>query len=200
MRLVTGILGIIFLFSVSMTANAISLINKEVILEAQEYGIKRSQAPLTEFLQPWIVYEEQASVLNENTERAYLYTPFLLLANDARDKARSKQKPDIVSSERILEDYAGCLVFSIVINGNNEEFSQNVQVVIKQDKKILKPYHAVVNLPGKIPGTEKEPRFTTYFYSYFYERDVVMSKPITLTVITKDKQERRFYFELAKFK
>lgn len=200
MKLVTGILSVIILFSVLLSANAIALVNKDVIIEAQQYGTKHSQEPLTDFLHPWLVYEEQAAIINETTERAYLYTPFLLLANDARDKTRNKQKADIVSSEKLLEDYAGCLVFSIVINGNNENFSENAKVVIRQDKKIVKPYHVVVNPPGKIPGTEKEPKFTAYFYCYFHERDVVIGKPITLTVTTKDKQERRFYFELSNFK
>ena len=199
MRLVTGILGIIFLLSVSMTANAISLINKEVILVAQGYGIKRSQVPLTEFLQPWIVYEEQATVINATTERAYLYTPFLLLANDARDKARSKQQIEFSSSEKILVDYAGCIVFSIVVNGKDENFSDKVQVVIKQNNKIIRPYHAVINTPVKIPDSSAL-QFTAHFYNYFYERDIETGKPISLIVTTKDKQERRFYFELAKFK
>lgn len=200
MKFVTGFLIVVILLSVSLSGNAIALVNKNIILEAQEYGMKRSQQPLTEFLHPWLVYEEQAAIISETTERAYLYTPFLLLAYDARDKARNKQQSDLAASEKILVDYAGCLVFSIIINGNTENFSENVQVIIKQDKKIIKPYHAVHNDPVKIPGTAKEPGFTSYFYFYFHERDVVMSKPITLSVATKDKQERRFYFELSNFK
>lgn len=200
MRFRAVILSIIILLFVSASANAIALVNKEHIIEAQEYGKKSTQQPLTEFLHPWLVYEEQAAIINEKTERAYLYTPFLLLAYDARDKAMSKQPVDLANAQRILEDYAGCLAFSITINGNTDNFSENVQVVIKQDKKIIKPYHAVVNPPMKSPGSSKTTQFTAHFYFYFYDKDVVMSKPITLTVTTKDKQERRFYFELSNFK
>jgi len=182
-----------------MTANAISLINKGVIVEAQEYGMKQSQVPLNDFLHPWLVYEEKAAVINETTERAYLYTPFLLLANDARDKARNKQQTELAASEKILADYAGCIVFSIIINGKDDNFNDKVQVTIKQNNKIIKPYHAVINTPVKMPGASNE-RFTAHFYNYFYERDIDTGKPITLTVTTKDKQERRFYFELLKFK
>jgi Fe-S oxidoreductase len=199
-KLVTVILGLIIMLSVPLSARAITFINRDVILEAQEYGVKRSQLPLSDFLQPWLAYEEQAAIINETTERAYLYTPFLLLAYDARDKAISKQTIELANSEQILADYAGCLVFSIIVNGNTEKFSDNVQVIIKQEKKIIKPYHAVINPPVKNSWTSKEPHYTAHYYFYFYERDVVLSKPITLTVTTKDKQERRFYFELPNFK
>ncbi|CQR74590.1 hypothetical protein SOV_26990 [Sporomusa ovata DSM 2662] len=200
MKLVTVILGLIILLSVPLSAGAITLINNDVILEAQEYGVKRSKMPLSDFLQPWLAYEEQAAIINETTERAYLYTPFLLLAYDARDKAISKQSIELANSEQILADYAGCLVFSIIVNGNTEKFSDNVQVIIKQEKKIIKPYHAVINPPVKNPWASNEPHYTAHYYFYFYEQDVVLSKPITLTVTTKDKQERRFYFELPNFK
>lgn len=171
-----------------------------MILEAQEYGVKRSQQPLTEFLHPWLAYEEQATIISETTERAYLYTPFLLLAYDARDKANSKQPVQLADSEKILADYAGCLVFSITVNGNAANFSDNAQVSITQDKKLIKPYHVVTNPPVKNPLPANDPQFTAHSYVYFHEQEVVLGKPITLTVITNDKQERRFYFELAKFK
>lgn len=199
-KLVTGIVSLFLLLSVSLSANAIALINKDVILEAQDYGIKRKQLQLTEFLHPWLAYEEQASVINETTERAYLYTPFLLLANDARDKARSKQSVQLADSEKILADYAGCLVFSITINGNTENFNDNVQVVIRQDKKIIKPYHAVPNTPVKTSWPQGEPQYSAYSYFYFHDQEISSAKPITLVVTTKDKHERRFYFELPNFK
>jgi len=199
-KFVTGILSLIILLSVSLSASAIALVNKDIILEAQEYGVKRNQLPLTEFLHPWLAYEEQATIINETTERSYLYTPFLLLAYDARDKARSKQPVELANSEQILADYAGCLVFSIIVNGNTENFSDNLQVTIKQDKKIINPYHAVTNPPVKTPWSSTGPQFTAHSYFYFHEREVVLGKPITLLVTTQDKQEHRFYFELPKFK
>ncbi|WP_373325893.1 hypothetical protein [Sporomusa paucivorans] len=199
-KLVAAIFSLFFLLSMPLAASAIALVNRDVILEAQEYGIKRKQLPLTEFLHPWIVYEEQAAILNETTERAYLYTPFLLLANDARDKARSKKTVQLADSEKILADYAGCLVFSITINGSTENFSNGIQATIKQDKKTLKPYHAVINSPVKTPWFPGEPKFTTHTYFYFNNREVQLNKPVTVVLTTKDKKERRFYFDLSNFK
>lgn len=200
MKLVSAIISLFCLLTVPFASSAISLINRDVILEAQEYGIQRQQLPLTEFLHPWIVYEEHATILNETTERAYLYTPFLLLANDARDKARSKKTVQLADSEQILADYAGCLVFSITINGKNENFNDGIQAVIKQDKKNIKPYHAVIKSPVKTPWFPNEPQFTAHTHFYFYDKQLQLNKPITLVLTTKDKQERRFYFDLAKFK
>lgn len=200
MKLIAGILSLFILLSVPFSTSAISLVNRDVILEAQEYGIKCKQLPLTDFLNPWLVYEEQAAILNEKTERAYLYTPFLLLATDAREKARSKQPVHLADSEKVLADYAGCLVFSITINGNTDSFSNGVQLFINQDKKKIKPYHAVINSPVKTPWLPNEPQFTTHTYFYFNDKDLVLSKPITLVLTTKDKHERRFFFDLSKFK
>ena len=193
-------LSLLLLISSPWPAGAISLVNKDVILEAQDYGVKRKQLALTEFLAPWLVYEEKAPILNETTEKAYLYTPFLLIANDARDKARSKQVVELADSEKILADYAGCLVFSITANGNSPDFTEGVQVILMQEKKVFKPYHAVANPPVKTPRFPDEPQYTAHSYFYFADKDILLNKPITLLVTTQDKQERRFYFDLPKFK
>lgn len=200
MKLVAGILSVFILLAIPLSANAIALVNRGVILEAQEYGTKCKQMPLTDFLQPWLVYEENATILNQTTERAYLYTPFLLIANDARDKAKNKQPVELADSEKVLADYAGCLAFAITINGRTENFNNNVQVAIRQDKKIVKPYQALPNVPVKNPWFPNEPQFTAHSYFYFRDNEIALNKPATLVVVTKDKQERHFYFDLSKFK
>lgn len=200
MKLVAGILSLIIFLSVPLTTDAIALIKREVILDAQEYGVKHKQMALTEFLQPWLVYEEHATILNETTERAYLYTPYLLLANDARDKARGKQPVELADSEKILSDYAGCLVFSITLNGSTENFTDGIRVVINQDKKVIKPYHAVTNPPVKTPSFPGEPQFSTHSYFYFRDQDLNTTKPVILVATTKDKSEHRFNFNLPNFK
>ncbi|WP_371370915.1 hypothetical protein [Sporomusa aerivorans] len=200
MKLVAGILSLIICLAVPLSTYAIALVKREVILDAQEYGIKNKQMALTDFLQPWLVYEEQATILNETTERAYLYTPYLLLANDARDKARSKQTVQLADSEKILSDYAGCLVFSITLNGNSEKFADGMQVVIKQDKKLIKPYHSVINPALKTPWFPDQPQYAAHSYFYFRDQDLILTKPIILVATTKDKYEHRFNFNLANFK
>lgn len=200
MRFLSCILSLLLLFSVAVPAGAISLINKDVILEAQDYGVKRKRLVLTDFLAPWRVYEEMAPILNETTEKAYLYTPYLLIANDARDKVRSNQPVELADSEKILADYAGCLVFSITTNGKSANFIDGMRVTIRQGKKVIKPYHAVTNQPVKAPWFPDEPQYVAHSYFYFSDKDIIATKPIILTVTTKDKQERRFYFDLVNFK
>ena len=199
MKRITVALSLAMLLSVPLSASAVALINKTVILEAQDYGIKRSQQPLTEFLRPWLAYEEQAAIINETTERAYLYSPFLLIAYDARDKAINKNPVQLADSEKILADYAGCMVFSVTLTGNPENFSDTIQFIIKQDKKIIKPYHAVTNPPVKTSGSANQ-QVIAYSYVYFHERDVSMEKPVMLVASAQDKQEHRFYFDLPSFK
>ena len=71
------ILSILFFFMLSNTAYAISLMTSDVSKEAQNYGKKYAYSQLDVFLRPWTSYEENAEILNEISEHAYLYTPFL---------------------------------------------------------------------------------------------------------------------------
>ena len=44
--------------------------------------------PMADFFQPWTAYEESSIKLDELTSRAQVFTPFLLVAADARDKVK----------------------------------------------------------------------------------------------------------------
>jgi len=180
---------------------AISSINIEVIKEAQDYGKINAQHHLNDFLLPWISYEEKSENLNETAEHAYLYTSFLLMATDAREKSLKGQSVSVLDSERVLADYTDLLSFSIVLLGDQQDFAQNASVILKQDNKNIKAYQ--VNIPPnaeKIVTNTGQTLFKAQCYFYFLEKDIELDAPVTLSINTSDNKEHFFYFDLAKMK
>lgn len=179
---------------------AISPINMDSIKAAHAYGKENAQIPLQEFLYPWMAYEEKVTVLSSGTERAYLYTPFLLMATDSREKHLDGQGVTIQDSEKVLSDYAGTLSLSVFLLGEDPEFNKNCSVIFKQGEKVIKPYQVII--PSKtetnhVVGTKG---YSMQCYFYFYEKEIDVAKPVYLIITTGDKKEHRFYFDLDKLK
>ena len=190
-----------FLLLLSSPALAISLIDDEVIREAQDYGKNMKHLQLKDFLWPWISYEEKAANLNESAEHAYLYTSFLLLATDAREKSLNDQVVSQFDSERILTNYMGLLSFSVVLFGEKQDFAQNPEIVLRQGNKVIKAYQIYVPTNAeKIFNNEGQPSFAVQCYFYFAEKKIKLNSPITLSIVTEDKRKRLFYFDIAKIK
>lgn len=180
---------------------AVSSISVETIKEAQDYGRMNAQHHLKDFLLPWISYEEKAVNLDETAEHAYLYTSFLLMATDAREKTLNGQNVSLLDSERVLADYTELLSFSIVLFGNKEEFAQNAQVVLKQGKKVIKAYQINVPLHGEsISQDGGQPVYKGQCYFYFLEKDIKLDSPVVLAITTSDKKQHSFYFDMSKIK
>ena len=180
---------------------AISSINVDVIREAQSYGKVKAHDQLKDFLLPWISYEEQSVKLDETAEHAYLYTAFLLMATDSREKSLNGQSVTLLDSERILADYTDLLSFSVALFGDKQDFTQNASVILKQDKKIIKAYQANIPTHGEqISKEEGRPVYKGQCYLYFIEKDIDLTSPIRLVVTTQDKKEHTFYFDMEKIK
>ena len=194
-----------FLLLVISPVGAVSAINSainiETIKEAQDYGKINAQRNLKDFLLPWISYEEKAVNLDDTAEHAYLYTAFLLMATDARERTLNNQTISLLDSERVLADYTESLSFSTILFGNKEDFVQKAQVVLKQDKKIIKAYQ--INIPASAENISKDPGqplFKGQCYFYFLEKDIKLDAPIILSITTSDKKQHSFYFDMLKIK
>jgi len=182
-------------------ALAISPIDVTVIKEAQEYGKINAQEDLKKFLQPWISYEEKAVHLGDTAERAYIYTAFLLMATDAKEKSLNGQVVTILDSERILTDYTDLLSFSVVLFGDKQEFAQNASAVLTQGKKTIKVYQG--NSPTsaeRVLTGEGQSLFKGQCYFYFLEKDLTLNAPVILRVTTSDQKVHSFYFDMGKIK
>lgn len=190
--LITILSLIVFMNSVS----AITPINETVIKEAQEFGKANAHVPVEEFLKDWVCYEEKADKLDGTEDRSYVYTPFLLLAIDARGKALAEQTISIKDSENVLKDYADSLVFSVVLNGKDANFIKKVSAVLKQDGKIIKPFHSVIPTKALKTGSS----YTAQCYFYFPEKDVISDIFALLQVTVNKISVRKFYFDLENMK
>ncbi|WP_378956734.1 hypothetical protein [Pelosinus sp. sgz500959] len=192
---------ILFILMLNNTVYAISPINIDMIKEAQDYGQKHNYSPLYDFLQPWISYEEKAERLNEGAEHAYLYTSFLLIATDAREKSLNGQKISLEDSKRIFENYGNVLSFSVVLFGDNPYFGQKAKVVLKQNKKVIQNYEVVI--PQEAEETFKRSDkavFRLQCYFYFLEKKIACDKPMILSIVTDQKKVHNFYFATANVK
>ncbi len=195
------VLTVIFsLLLVSQTL-AISSINLEVIKEAQDYGKLKAKSPMQDFLLPWTSYEEKAIKLNNTAERSYLYTSFLLIAADAKERSLNDHNISIMDSEGVLEDYSGLLSFSTVLFGDKEDFAKDSSVVIKQDKNVVKAYQMITPAQGeKVYRDKGQTTFTAQCYFYFLDKEILPDIPIILSITTNDKKEHNFYFDQMKIK
>jgi hypothetical protein len=195
------VLTIIFSVLFVTQTLAISSINLDVIKEAQDYGNLRNKDSLQEFLLPWISYEEKAEKLNGTTERSYLYTSYLLIATDAREKSLNGHDIAILDSEEVLENYSGLLSFSTVLFGEKEDFAKDASVIVKQDNNVIKAYQMIIPAEGEKVHLDKgQTIFNAQCYFYFFEKDIVPDLPIILSVRTTDQKEHNFYFDLEKIK
>lgn len=190
-------LALLFVFAVVHTAFAIAPINMLSIRQAQLYGSSQAKEELFSFLKPWMAYEERARKLNEEAERAYLFTPFLLIAMDAREKKLHNLPVALADSEKIITDYLDTLSFSVKVYGAKQEFSKNSTAVLVQGDKTVKAWSNAAPESAEPSGADK---FSAQCYFYFDEKAIDPKAPVTLVVTTGDKWQHKFYFELSTIK
>jgi hypothetical protein len=197
------ILGSLFLLLILVCNQcfAMSLMNIKEIKEAQHYGESRAKLEWEEFLLPWISYEEKTPRINEFSEKAYLYTNFLLLATDAREKHLKGVPPRLEDSEEILTNYNGFLTFSVTLYGTKEKFGQHADVRLIQGNTSIKANQVVIPpLAEKMVRHSDKSTFRLQCYFYFLDKGIVRDKPIILSMVTNDKRKHNFYFDLTKLK
>lgn len=199
MRTICLVLSLVLVLSSQVSA--VSSINLDVIKQAQSYGTSKAQADYSTFLAPWMSFEERAPKLDEFAERAYLYTPFLLIAIDARDKVSRGEKVEVEDSNKTLQDYSGYIIFSAVLFGGDASFAQGASAMVKQDKKVIKVTQATIpDEAVKTAGPGGKSLYMAQCYFYFKEKELFMNNPGMLVVSTQDKREHRFYFNIPQIK
>jgi len=198
-RLISTILIMMFL---SMPAQAMSRVNAGMIRDAQEYGQRYSKQEPGVFLLPWTVYEERSVQIGEAAERAYLYTPYLLIALNAKDNEQNGISPKLEDSERILSDYNGFLTFETILYGDTAEFTSELSASLQQDKKRIKQYQIVFPSKPKaiIDRATGLKLYKAQGYIYFSDKGLNPTKPVRLAVIPADNRVRHFYFDLPRIR
>lgn len=194
------ILSLIFTFCFASQVFAISPLTTAQQEQAQLYGKSQAQLKLTEFLRPWCSFEEGAASLSETEECAYLYTRYLLIANDAREKTLAKQTVKIDVCQEIMDSYADTLSFSVKLYGNYEQFIKGTGAEIVQNGKAIKPFQNVIPEKAVSFVSVGKNAYGAQCYFYFDETELDLTKPVILSVVSGDGNTHQFFFDLTKIK
>lgn len=175
---------------------AIAPVNTMVIKEAQEYGIRQANLSSRQFLAPWTAYEEKAAKLAATADQAQLYTPFLLVALDAREKTLKSDSVNLENSEQVLIEYKGFFIFFVTLH-DHPTAMKKMSASLVQETQMFSSYYLSEPVLENITFHDK-PLTLTKFYVYFPDSQIVANKPVTLVVTDTANYDRRFYFDLEK--
>jgi hypothetical protein len=184
-------LAIVLLLSAPVLA--VAPVNKATISAAQDYGHGRADVPLADFLRPWTVYEENAARLDDSTERACLYTPFLLVAADARDRTAAGEAVNVAMAEKVLADYNGYVIVGVTLSGLKADFAGKCSASLRQGRKSFRA--KLVNGPSA--ALTGEAPYIAKVYFYFTGRDIAPDRPASLAVTAADGRTRLFRLPFA---
>ncbi len=192
MRILLIIISILVLATHSVVA--VSPSNNNLISEAQRFGKLQVNNP--DFFIPWTVYEEKSETLNESAEQAILYTPFLLVAADTKNRIHHDQNYTIGNAIKTLNDYSGFFVFDVILLSKDKTFINNIQSTLQQEKTVVQAYHPsygeleIFNSPNGL--------FRVHVYLYFLQNEFYQDCPVRLIVRMDDNRTRTFYFDLGR--
>lgn len=190
------LLGTMFLFLMQGTAGAVANVAGDMISKAQQYGIVYAKKSTQDFLRPWTAYEEEAMTITEQSERAYIYTPYLLIASDARERQNNNQAITLNTSKEILKNYDNTLTFQVILYGSQVDFANGISATLVQGSTVKTAYQQLV--PQSAEALSDSKQYSVKCYFYFDEKGLDLKTPVTLKVIKKDAFEKKFYFSLAK--
>lgn len=190
------VISLVLLLLSSSLCSAIAPVNDNTINEAQIYGKNNIASTFNDFIAPWTAYEENAQKLDAHTEYANVYTPFLLVAANAREKSLTGQTVKFDDSLRVLQPYSGYLTFRVVLFGTTPYFSESIKCVLKTNHKTIDFYQSSHTEITKTPWYPNPPLYTSKHYFYFLDDDIDLSTSAALMLTTIDKREHKFYFNL----
>jgi hypothetical protein len=191
-------IGVLILFLLSIgffsVASATSLYDH--VNEAQLYGIHNINLSNEAFLAPWRSNEEQADQFGPIPNQAYCYTPFLVVAADARSKMLNNAPVLLQDGTKIWQDYAGFLTFMIQLYLTEPIIPKDLSVWIEQKNSRFFVYQVQLQTETKPVIIVKDKSFYLFSgYYYFVDDDIRYDSPLVLVVAFKDKQVR-FHFNM----
>lgn len=187
---------ILFLLSIGFfsVVSAASLYDR--VNEAQLYGIHNVHLSNEAFLAPWHSNEEQADQFGPIPHQAYCYTPYLVVAADARSKTLNNASVLLPDGVKIWQDYAGFLTFMVQLYLIDPVVPQDLSVWIEQKNSRFFVYQVQLPKETKPVMAVKDKSFYLFSgYYYFVDDDIRHDDPLVLVVAFKDKQVR-FHFNM----
>ena len=134
-------ISVFFLWLMVNQAFAMSPVDTLIIQEAQEYGRRFALDNYTAFMAPWTAFEEKSQKLDNATEHAHIFTPYLLVAANARETVLRGQPILLENSEKALAQYDGYLVFSVTIHAQDSSTLAKLTASLSQEKHSIPFYY-----------------------------------------------------------
>lgn len=129
------------LLTFCQTTFAMLGISDQMIGGAQEYGRSKVALPVNELQKPWTVNEALKENIYADSERIIVYTPYLIVAMDAQNKAKAFEEIKLEDSRNLASGYEQALVIGAIIDAPEKTIPENLQVAILQGDKNLPPYY-----------------------------------------------------------
>ena len=187
------------LLCLSSPVEAIKQVNSDMIRGAQEYGQRFATQDAETFLLPWTVYAENTRNVSEISERGYIYTPYLLIALNAKDKTVQGLPVRLADSEKILTDYNGFITFEVILFGTSSDFASGITSSLHQDKNRTEAHQVILSSNTRIAGKYYgENLYRAQYYIYFLDKGVNIRRALKLTVSGGDNSERHFIYNLTR--
>ena len=127
-------------------------ISDQMIGGAQEYGRSKIASPVNELQKPWTVNEALRENIYADVESIIVYTPYLIVAMDAQNKAKAFEDIKLEDSRALASGYEQVLVVGAVIDAPEKFLPENLQIALVQGDKDLAPYYRE---PVSAVSTEK---------------------------------------------
>lgn len=189
---------LIFLFN--QVCSAISPANNDTIKEAQEYGKNFSNIAFSEFIRPWTIYEEKAAKLDIRSDHSFIYTPFSLIASDARIRQLSGKSISIDNGREVIDQYNGYLTFYVILYASEPNFTQSVKATLISSGNIVTPSTSPKFEIEKTPWYPEKPKYMATMYLYFPLDSILLDFPAVLSITTEDGHNYKFYYNLPLIK
>lgn len=120
---------------------AMLAISDQMIGAAQEYGRSKAAVSANELQKPWTVNEALKENIYADIESIIVYTPYLIVAMDAQNKAKAFDEIKLEDSRNLAAGYDQALVIGAIIDAPEKLNPANLQVVLLQGDKKLLPYY-----------------------------------------------------------
>ena len=172
----------IFLFCFQGNVYAVYSMDEANVKNAQEYGIMRYQEEIPVFAKHWRIFEESSKALDESSERAYIYTPYYLVALNARERLLASQPINLIDGQIALEAYHGSLPVCVVLYLENiDDLNSKTKAFLSQSSGDAYSYDTVVQYSEVVQ---------TKVIREIVDEDIVVAKPITTEVNEKKSDEK----------
>ena len=130
-----------FVLLFSNDVSAYTQMTEQAIERAQEYGIMNYQKEIHDFAKAWVTYEEQSKALDTSGERAYIYTPYYLVAINARERLLAGQPINPEDGHIIINAFKGALPVNIVLHLENvDNIKEDLIAILQQRNHSVEAY------------------------------------------------------------